>query len=57
MCVRGEIRLYRGRRPTQEQMQRVDQKVNKAVKEKMVGEYKLKTIEEEKELKRRMDEL
>ena len=38
-------------------MQHVDEKVNKLVREKFKAEYKLKTIEEEKELKRRMDEL
>jgi hypothetical protein len=38
-------------------MHRVDEKANKLAKEKFKTDYKLKTIEEDKELKRRMEEL
>ena len=55
--VRAEIRLYRGKRPTMDQMERFDEKINKIVKEKFMNNYKLKSRDEENELKKRMDEL
>ncbi len=47
LLMRAEIRLYRGRRPTLEQMHRVEEKIKKIAKDKLKVEYKLKKMEEE----------
>ena len=57
LMVRAEIKLYRGKRPTLEQMQRFEDKINKLTKDKFMADYKLKSREEEKELNRRMEEV
>ena len=57
LLIRAEIRLYWGKRPTLDQMQRFEEKINKIAFEKFKTDYKLKTRYEEKVLKKRMEEL